>query len=248
MSAARVVRKSPVHLPANLSRFRSYGGRARVRTRGRSMEPTIPAGGVVLVRGSVAPPIVGEIVTLWNGRAVVVHRVKALRETDSGPECLTRGDGNSFDDEWTSTDVVFGRAELVPVIDALWTRFLRKVRRWVPRFGTPAATGFEPGELCVSELDFDSVLRPNSGVTVRDLDVELLLLREGSSEVRVLNQSARAVFLLFDAKRSLRAISDQLGREHQRDVAGDVLSIAGTLYDLGYVDAVTDDVDVARDA
>lgn len=66
---------------------------------GRSMEPTIPIGALILVR-PVAPDEVriGDVVSLRNSRGVITHRVIAIERGPAGREFTLQGDANPVAD------------------------------------------------------------------------------------------------------------------------------------------------------
>lgn len=60
-----------------------------------SMEPTVPAGALIVVREQQTDPAVGDIVVYQNGGSLVVHRVISV----DGDSITTRGDANNAPDE-----------------------------------------------------------------------------------------------------------------------------------------------------
>jgi signal peptidase len=104
---------------------------------GRSMEPTIPLGSVVVTRPVAAADIrIGDAVTyqISSGRPeVATHRVTGVVFTGDGPSFVTRGDANAAADAETIVaeqvrGVVWYAVPLVGWVNALLTP---AVRAWV---------------------------------------------------------------------------------------------------------------------
>jgi signal peptidase len=66
-----------------------------------SMEPTVPAGSVIVVQ-AIAPEgvRVGDVITFTLPDRIVTHRVTSIATTDLGTTFTTRGDANTATDPW----------------------------------------------------------------------------------------------------------------------------------------------------
>jgi signal peptidase len=107
-----------------LSRALPLTGRQALAIDGRSMEPTIPLGSVVVIEPfGPSSPAVGDVVTIRTGAAqpVFTHRIARLVQEDGRAFVATKGDGNAAEDPvLTPTSQVVGRvAWSVPLLGFL---------------------------------------------------------------------------------------------------------------------------------
>ena len=66
-----------------------------------SMEPTVPAGSVIVVEATRPEGVrLGDVITYTLHDRVVTHRVQSIALTDAGATFTTRGDANTAADPW----------------------------------------------------------------------------------------------------------------------------------------------------
>src|SRR5688572_10550092 len=111
-----------VQPPQRLQEFRKLGLICEVQMQGQSMAPALPGGTMARIHGSSEVPRVGEVVAFWDGKRVVVHRVRKVRSSARGSECRTRGDANLRSDGWIAVDLLVGRVEARGDGNNLWQR------------------------------------------------------------------------------------------------------------------------------
>jgi len=234
-------------IPPSLRLFRELALETMIRVQGGSMEPAIPAGESVRLRGDSAPPRVGDVVAFWDGIRVVVHRVQRVIE-EEGRICFeTRGDANPKPDTWVGAEQMVGRIVAFPPPGSLVTRLRLFCKRALRALGACRRDcGFPLGSLGVPNqpeptaaklpLALQSVLRRRLDLSVRSANDDLLVRSSLGTAVHVLNSTAREIWERLNGSVSLEEIAAELGRRYQRDLRDDVLQLASALREMGLVE------------
>ncbi len=116
-------------LPDSLANFRDLHLVGTVQMQGISMEPIIPSGATIHVRGCDQPPRVGEVVVFWCRGKVIVHRLRKVKEIEGHLCFQAQGDGNVKPDAWVDARMIVGRVENVPKHSLLALRCKSFLRR-----------------------------------------------------------------------------------------------------------------------
>jgi hypothetical protein len=100
-----------------------------ITLQGASMCPTILPGEMILVRCHRRPVSIGSIVAYRSGGVLIVHRLKAVLQSDGPGECriVCQGDNRGKPDSPVPIDLVVG--EVIQIGGpALWARAARRFR------------------------------------------------------------------------------------------------------------------------
>lgn len=145
MNARVILHRNPERLSALCDLWCEAGSEMWVTLRGRSMEPTLPAGSRLRLRFRRGPGRPGEVYAYLRREAVIVHRLVAVQPVPGSNQtlCLFQGDGNARPDPPVpAAAVVAVVTETRPPVRArsLLRRLAACARRLAPRRAT-ARTG-----------------------------------------------------------------------------------------------------------
>lgn len=91
-----------------LESYRSDGRTTWLEATGRSMDPLIPAGSLLLVEFGAAPQRLGEVVLFRGPGGAVAHRLVARRRTGDRLLLIVKGDGEALADAVVAPEAVLG--------------------------------------------------------------------------------------------------------------------------------------------
>lgn len=149
-----------------LESYRSDGRTTWLEATGRSMDPLIPAGSMLLIEFGAAPERIGDIVLFRRASGAVAHRLVARRRAGDQLLLVAKGDGEALADPAFGPEAVLGVVREVRLPDGRPSRAaiarrrgaaLAHVSRWNGRAarlggfaGRRAPTPLRPGAIAAA--------------------------------------------------------------------------------------------------
>jgi hypothetical protein len=229
------------HLPASLSRFRDLELECTIEVTGGSMEPELPQGSLVVLRGGPRLPPRGAVVAYWAGDRAILHRLVGVDEREGGLWFQARGDANPRPDRWMPVGRLLGTVGVT----------LRRARRrgsWarLRSLWRGRDASVEGGALTAalerlhaedgSPAVMERVLRRRADLRFVDLEDELLIRDPDGQRVHVLNRTARELFLMLDGEERVADLAARFGADHGVDARADVAELVRDLLRLEVVE------------
>jgi hypothetical protein len=100
-----------------LERYRIDGRTTWLEATGRSMDPLIPPGSLLLVEFGAVPERLGEVILFRRPNGAVAHRLVARRRTADGLLLIAKGDGEALADPAFAPEAVLGVVREVKLPD-----------------------------------------------------------------------------------------------------------------------------------
>ena len=110
-----------------LERYRIDGRTTWLEATGRSMDPLIPPGSLLLVEFGAIPERLGDVILFRRPTGAVAHRLVARRRVADGLLLIAKGDGEALADPAFSPEAVLGLVRQVRLPDGVKVSSFRLV-------------------------------------------------------------------------------------------------------------------------